>query len=100
MSDTTAETLESMGASWLTLYRDTYNDEVQDFQWMPGMTPVPRFDTTERSSGLTNDPTATTAMDARRIALREAVIQAERALQSAIVAMEKAGATLKAALHT
>ena len=64
--------------------------DVGDAQWRAGKSPVPREDTTERSKGLTSDPTPNIVVDTRRQALRAAVIEAENAL-------EAAGRTLQAA---
>lgn len=69
----------------------------REAQWKAGKSPVPKEDTTERSKGLTNDPTATTTFDPRRVALRTAVIDAERALRYADAAMRHAIAVLEAA---
>lgn len=57
--------------------------DVGDAQWRAGKSPVPREDTTERSRGLTNDPTPNIVVDTRRLALRAAVIEAEKALDTA-----------------
>jgi len=80
--------LEAFAATYLRL-TDLLR-EVGDAQWQAGKTPVPREDTTERSKGLTSDPTPTVAADTRRLALRLAVIEAEQAL-------EKAGRNMQAA---
>lgn len=80
--------LEEFGATYLSL--KVLLGEASEAQWQAGMTPTPKEDTTERSKGLTSDPTPTVAADARRLALRLAVIEAEQA-------MEKADRTLRAA---
>jgi hypothetical protein len=64
--------------------------DVGDSQWQAGATPRPVEDTTERSKGVTSDPTQSIVLDGRRLALRAAVIEAEQAL-------EKAHATMLAA---
>lgn len=87
---TTPPTLEAFGAAFLRV-RQLLND-VGESQWRAGQSPVPREDTTERSKGLTSDPTPNIVVDARRLALRAAVIEAEQAL-------EAAGRTLQAAEH-
>lgn len=87
MTDT-PPTLEAFGASYLRV-RQLLAD-VGDSQWRAGKSPVPKEDTTERSKGLTSDPTPSIVVDARRMALRLAVIEAEQAL-------EKAGRNLQAA---
>jgi hypothetical protein len=51
------------------------------------------------SSGAHSDPTLDTVMDARRSALSDAYVQAERALLLARVALHKAHADLGAALE-
>jgi hypothetical protein len=81
-------TLETFGATFLRV-RQLITD-VGDSQWRAGKSPVPKEDTTERSKGLTSDPTPSIVVDSRRLALRLAVIEAEDAL-------EKAGRNLQAA---
>lgn len=82
------ETLQAFAATVLRV-RQLLAD-VGDAQWRAGKSPVPREDTTERSKGLTSDPTPNIVVDQRRLALRDAVIKSERAL-------EHAGRTLQAA---
>lgn len=54
-------------------------------QWTASPVPKPREDTTERASGGKSDPTGDTALDGRRIRVRECVREAEALLrQSAI----------------
>ena len=81
-------TLEAFGATYLRLRQ--LLDDVGDSQWRAGQSLVPKEDTTERSKGLTSDPTPNIVVDSRRLALRAAVIEAEQAL-------EKAGRTMQAA---
>lgn len=90
--------LEGFGAAWLRLWAITNDPETQEAQWQPGMTPVPREDTTERSKNLTNDPTPTIAMDGRRLALRDAVKEAERALEVAARVLQDTARKLAEAL--
>lgn len=85
---TTPHTLEAFGAAFLRVRQ--LLDDVGESQWRAGQSPVPREDTTERAKGLTSDPTPNIVVDARRLALRAAVIEAEQAL-------EKAGRTMQAA---
>jgi hypothetical protein len=66
--------------------------DVGDAQWRAGKTPVAREDTTERSKGLTSDPVPTIVTDARRVALRQAMLEADRALV-------KVGRLMQAAEH-
>lgn len=55
-------------------------------QWEASPVPRPREDTTERATGeRPSDPTASTALDPRRIAVRETVLRAEEALRGAAV---------------
>lgn len=90
MTDTAPDTLEKFGAGYLRL-RALISDS-SEAQWMMGMTPPRPEDTTERSKGVTNDPTPTIVMDERRIRLRASVIEAEDAIA-------KASQTLRAAVH-
>lgn len=90
----TAAVLEAFGATNLRV-RQLLTDS-REAQWRAGKSPVPKEDTTERSKGLVNDPTATTTLDPRRVALRVAVIDAERALRQADAAMRHAIAVLEA----
>ncbi|MFD1714167.1 hypothetical protein ACFSBZ_06770 [Amnibacterium flavum] len=52
----------------------------EDAQWMPSHSPKPREDTTERSKGEHSDPTGSTVIDSRRLALRASVMAGEDAL--------------------
>lgn len=58
-------------------------ESTEEIQWRPALNPKPRFDTTERAPGGISDPTSTTALDERRLALREQVDAASRALRTA-----------------
>ena len=90
------DTLERFGAANLRV-RQLLADS-REAQWRPGKSPVPKEDTTERSKGLVNDPTATTVLDPRRVALRGATLEAERALSLAARTLRVAEARLAAAL--
>lgn len=48
-----------------------------EIQWERSPVPQPREDTTERASGGHGDPTGDIVLDARRLALRDAVSDAE-----------------------
>lgn len=84
----TNPTLETFGATYLRLAQ--LLADVGDSQWRAGQSPVAREDTTERSKGLTSDPTPNIVVDSRRLALRVAVIEAEQALEKAGLAMQAA----------
>lgn len=58
-----------------------------DAQWQAAPNPRPREDTTERSKGVTSDPTSANALDERRWALRLQIVRSERMLREAIVAL-------------
>lgn len=90
------DTLERFGAANLRV-RQLLADS-RESQWRPGRSPVAKEDTTERSKGLVNDPTATTTFDPRRVALRGATLEAERALSLAARTLRVAEARLAAAL--
>jgi hypothetical protein len=90
------DTLERFGAANLRV-RQLLADS-REAQWRTGKSPVPKEDTTERSKGLVNDPTATTVLDPRRVALRAAALEAERALSIAARTLRVAEARLVAAL--
>ena len=81
-------TLETFGAAYLRLKQ--LLADVGDAQFRAGKSPVAKVDTTERSKGLTNDPTPTIVADTRRLALRAAAIEAEQALEKAGRAMQAA----------
>lgn len=85
---TTPPTLEAFGAGYLRV-RQLLVD-VGDAQWRAGKSPVPKEDTTERAKGLTSDPTPSIVVDARRMALRLAVIEAEQALAKATLTLQAA----------
>lgn len=94
---TEADTLERFAAAYLRL-RQLVSDTAES-QWRAGKTPVPKEDTTERSKGLTSDPTPTIAADARRLALRAAVIEAEQVLEKAGRAMQAVERRLNASFE-
>jgi hypothetical protein len=54
-------------------------------QWTVSPVPKPREDTAERSSGGRSDPTGDTALDGRRLDVRESVRRAEALLQESAV---------------
>lgn len=60
-----------------------YLAEVVEAQWEPSPIPKPREDTFQRSSGEIPDPTLSIVSDPRRLALRDAVKEATRALEQA-----------------
>jgi hypothetical protein len=90
--------LDLFAGAYLRLWGMVENHEVQDSQWQAGRTPAAREDTSERSRGLVNDPTASIAVDTRRVNLREAVLAAEKALADADEVLRAAEATLESAL--
>lgn len=62
--------------------------EATDRQWTPSAVPKPRVDTTERSKGGgPADPTADTALDGRRLGVREAVLAATPVVREAAIAV-------------
>jgi|GEM_PF-6698134 len=87
MTDT-PQTLEAFGAGYLRV-RQLLAD-VGDAQWRAGKSPVAKEDTTERSKGLTSDPTPSIVVDTRRLALRVAAIEAEQALAKAALTLQAA----------
>jgi hypothetical protein len=54
-------------------------------QWTVSPVPRPREDTAERASGGRSDPTGDTALDGRRLDVRESVRRAEALLQESAV---------------
>lgn len=96
---TEPDALELFGKAWLELYREAYDWETVEAQWQPGKTPVPREDTTERSQGMTSDPTPTIAADQRRLALRAAVQYSEQTLATANKILAKTRNDLRVALY-
>lgn len=62
--------------------------EAEARQWEASPVPKPREDTTQRSSGgRPSDPTADTALDPRRLAVRETLLAVEPVLRDAAVAL-------------
>lgn len=88
--------LESFAAAYLDVSALLTN--ASEAQWQAGKTPVPREDTTERSSGMTSDPTPTITADGRRLALRAAVVEAELSIESADRILGQARSQLTEAL--
>ncbi|KJL31902.1 DUF7169 domain-containing protein [Microbacterium azadirachtae] len=87
------DTLELFGAAYLRTH--ALIGDAAEAQWQAGATPRPIEDTTERSKGPVSDPTVYHLLDGRRIALREAVIEAEKSLREAEAAMADAIARLE-----
>lgn len=96
MTHTAPDILERFGAANLRV-RQLLADS-REAQWRAGKSPIPKEDTTERSKGLVNDPTANIVLDPRRVALRAAAVEAEGALVLADRAMRFAEARLAAVL--
>jgi len=90
------KTLEKFGAAYLTTQR--LLADADEAQWQAGKSPVPREDTTERSRGMTSDPTPSIVGDTRRLALRAAVVEVELALEHAEKLLTASRAHLTAAL--
>lgn len=61
-----------------------------EIQWERSPVPTPREDTTQRASGGHGDPTGDIVLDPRRLALREAVNDAERLLNENARALRRA----------
>lgn len=93
----TAADLEAFGAAYLRLRQ--LLSEAGEAQWEAGHTPTPREDTTERSKGMTSDPTPNIVADTRRLALRAAVIDVEESLASAYMTLDKSAHQLARALE-
>jgi len=74
--------------------------DIGDAQWRAGKSPVPKEDTTERSRGLTSDPTPNIVVDTRRMELRKAVLEAESALEFAGRKLQAAERHLHAAFES
>lgn len=89
--------LEIFGGSYLAVVG--LLSEADEAQWQAGKSPVPREDTTERSQGMTSDPTPTITADERRLGLRVAVIAAERELNEANRRLSAAAHHLSEALN-
>lgn len=53
----------------------------EELQWHSAPIPKPRDDTTQRVTGTVSDPTSATALDERRLAVRERVEEALSALE-------------------
>jgi hypothetical protein len=65
----------------------------EEIQWEASPVPKPREDTTQRATGGHGDPTGNIVLDARRLAVRDAVKEAERVL--ALYSLELRNARLK-----
>ena len=73
-----SDTLERFGAGYLRVR--SLVDAAETAQWQVPPVVRPRDDTTERSKGVTSDPTPAAALDGRRLRLRARVVEAEHAL--------------------
>ena len=92
-------TLHDLGAEFLNLYRLALDPQTQEAQWQMGMTPTPREDTGERSKNVVSDPTPLIALDGRRLKLRDAVVNAEDALASAMETVIRVRTNLEQAIR-
>lgn len=79
------ELLESVGGSYLSIH--AMLGEAENAQWQAGLTPVAKDEVTTRSHNTVSDPTWFHYADGRRQDLREAVIEANKALRLAEQAM-------------
>lgn len=59
--------------------------EALERQWIASPVPKPREDTTERSSGGRSDPTGDSALDGRRLKVRQGVKDAESVLRQTAI---------------
>lgn len=73
-------------------------NQSNDAQWEASPRPKPREDTAQRAKGGHGDPTADIVLDDRRLALREAVKDAEQSLKMHLAALRIAEENLEAAL--
>lgn len=55
-------------------------NRANEIQWEASPIPKPREDTSQRSIGGHSDPTGDIVLDARRLSVREAFVNAERAM--------------------
>lgn len=67
-------------------------------QWEASVVPRPREDTSQRASGGIPNPTADTALDPRRLAVRETVVRAGSALRDAAVTVRGSRLALERAV--
>lgn len=91
-----ASVLDAFAASFLRL--SALLDAAAEPQWQVARSVRPREDTSERSLGVTSDPTWRAASDERRLKLRAAVVAASRARALAARQLRAAEANLSAAL--
>lgn len=89
--------LDAFAAGWLRV--QALVDASREAQWQVPPVQRPREDTTERSKGVTGDPTPRAALDGRRMRLRERVVAAERAQRLALRQLAAAAADLSSALR-
>lgn len=94
------DVLEPFAAAYLRLRALIDGPDLADAQWTAGRSPVPREDTTERAKNTTADPVLFAVTDPRRVALRDSVQLAERALRYAEYTMGVAVARLEAAVRS
>jgi hypothetical protein len=60
-------------------------DAAEEIQWEPSPVPKPREDTTQRAKGGHGDPTGDIVLDPRRLAVREALVAAERSIHELMI---------------
>jgi len=69
-------------------------DAAEEIQWEASPVPKPREDTTQRATGGHGDPTGDIVLDPRRLAVREALSEAEKEVRDLTVRLSKMTATL------
>jgi hypothetical protein len=92
----TDSTLEAASATFLRL--QALLIQANQAQWEAGMTPALREDTSERSKGMTSDPVPHIVADTRRLKLRDAFVEAERAQALMLKTLSAAANHLESAL--
>jgi len=93
-----ARAVRRLASGALVLARTTA--DAQAVQWDASPVPRPRDDTSERAKGGHSDPTPLVTFDDRRLAVREAVKGAVRALDAAAQAAEEANRAVEEALES
>lgn len=90
--------VQSFAEEVLYLGRDLAAAEA--IQWTAAPVPKPRDDTTQRATGGHGDPTLDIVLDARRLAVRDAVEQAHAAIAEAQKTAATARQKVNAAIAT
>lgn len=97
MTSSLTDTVKASAAESLQIVR--LLDAAAEIQWEAAPVPKPREDTTQRAKGGHGDPTGDIVLDARRLAVRDAVVTGEREILAYLETLRGARLRLESAIE-